>query len=143
EGRNLYKQLAIGKEQTKAWESWNYLLSVMLSPMSFAKMLNRHLFGNKSHASVRREILASIIAISWALYNRAIIEQEKIMDRGSFTIHDPEYRLYNYLLNYIQLATRSSNPGFFISANDFGYDRNPKEYRSSHYLEDEMQHGGD
>lgn len=143
EGRNLYKLLGLGKEQSKAWESWDYLLGALLSPMTLTKIINRRLRGNSDHSHVRREILASIIAISWALYNRAIIEQNKVMDRGSFAIHDPEYRLYNYLLNYIKLATRNSSPGFFLGANDFGYDRNPREHRSSHYREDIKQHGGD
>lgn len=87
------------------------------------------LIGKKSKGTTlesqeQQELLARIIAIMWKLNAKAASQGEGFTS-GSFKVIDPGYKLYNFLLKYVNLARKQSS--------SFAYERNPQKGQSSHY----------
>ncbi len=141
--RGLYRQLEIetlraGQEDTGAVSQLRWLLSA--APV---KALNRSVRGDTEHADARRDYLAGVLLMMWAVVGDGA-KEGKLVARGSFKIVDPDQRLFQCLQNYVKLATGQEEPGFLT--NDFAYLRSP-DYPvlplSSHYKTDPLQYGID
>ena len=95
-------------------------------------------FDYSSTDEYRQEYLSKITALSWPLVEFA--KQTGIVhESGSFTIIDPDYKLYNFLLDYVKHVTGNNNPAnqsWFATKNNFAYRRDPKAWviaGSSHH----------
>ncbi|MED5463135.1 MAG: hypothetical protein VX699_00660, partial [Myxococcota bacterium] len=141
--RGLYRQLEIETLRTEhegsgAISQLRWLLST--APM---KALNRSVRGDTEHAEARRDYLAGVVLMMWAVVGDGA-KEGKLVARGSFKIVDPDQRLFQCLQNYVKLATGQEDPGFLT--NDFAYLRSP-DYPilplSSHYKTDPLQYGID
>lgn len=77
--------------------------------------------------------LDQIIAIAWALFNKAI-EKGQGFTGGTIVVIDPEFALYHFLFNYICFVNPNirpgQNPSNIIADNIYGYSR-----RSTHFTE--------
>ena len=141
--KGLYDQLKLdnlieAKTETGMLAGMQWLLSA--APV---KALNRKLRGNLEHATERRDALAGIVLMMWALVGDGAAKG-KLVERGSFKVVDPGQKLFQHLRNYVEFATGLKDPGFIT--NDFAYARNP-DYPvlplSSHYKQDSEQFGID
>jgi predicted DNA-binding protein len=77
--------------------------------------------------------LDEIIAVAWALFNRAV-EKGQGFTGGTIVVIDPEFALFNFLFNYVCFVNPQinpeKNPANIISSNLFGYSR-----KSTHFTE--------
>lgn len=90
--------------------------------------------GDEPYIKTRKNHLAAIIAVVWKLND---MMGENAFERGSFTLIDPEHRLYNFLLGYVKLTTGYDNPQalpFLLTSCNFAYRRDPQIYGSSHHV---------
>lgn len=115
-------------------------LRYLMSP-AIIKAANRFVRGDVIHAGQRRNYLTAIVCMMWAL-NQAASEQDKVIERGSFKLLDPDGKLFDFLHHYVQFSTGQEMPGTLFS-NDFAYARDPKFACSSHYKCDRDQFGID
>jgi hypothetical protein len=90
----------------------------------------------------RQDHLAAINSLMWSIHNKAITEQGKDVERGSFTLKDPDNKLFEFLLEYVKLANNGNTEGF-LTGSDLAYSRNPANRLSSHHKEDQQQYGID
>jgi hypothetical protein len=87
-------------------------------------ILGKKSVGTEEDKGDRRETLAKIIAMMWKIYDVARKRGEDGTST-SYKLIDPQGKLFNYLKNYVALASQQSNV--------FAYDRDPKKNKSSHY----------
>lgn len=83
----------------------------------------------------RKNQITSILAITWALEDLAT-KQGDAFERGSFSLMDPDHRLYNFLLDYVKLTTGYANPQevpYALTTCNFAYRRDPSLHGSSHH----------
>jgi len=141
--KGLYDELKLDNLiESKAETGMLAGMQWLLSPAP-VKALNRKLRGNIEHATERRDALAGIVLMMWALVGDGAAKG-KLVERGSFKVVDPGQKLFQHLRNYVEFATGLKDPGFIT--NDFAYARNP-DYPvlplSSHYKQDSEQFGID
>ncbi|MBP9752340.1 MAG: hypothetical protein KBD31_00810 [Proteobacteria bacterium] len=85
----------------------------------------------------QKNYLASIICIAWAL-NQMAQDKNQPFARGSYTIVDPDHRIYEYLKGYVALCTKTTEPeklAYAATSNNFAYRRDPTLGGSSHHKE--------
>lgn len=86
-----------------------------------------------SFLTQQKMMLDQIVAIAWAIYNKAV-EKGEGFTGGTIVIIDPEYALFNFLFNYVCFVNPTivsgKNPSLIISNNPFGYSR-----LSTHFVE--------
>lgn len=90
---------------------------------------------DETYNTTRKNQMIGIVAITWALADLAE-KQGDSFERGSFTIKDPEHRLYNFLLDYVRLTTGYDDPQtipYVLTTSNFAYRREPTLYGSSHH----------
>lgn len=108
-------------------------ISSFLAPSSFVRWALAS--SDLSYNTVRKNHLAAIILISWALLDKAK-NQGDYFERGSWSIVDPDHRLYTFLLDYVKLTTGSDDPKslpFVMTKSNFAYRRDPQLYASTHH----------
>ncbi|HXF90429.1 MAG TPA: hypothetical protein VNJ29_00700 [Candidatus Nitrosotenuis sp.] len=84
---------------------------------------------------IQQEYLAKIVSLSWALYDLAKSKGEAF-PRGSFTIIDPDHRIYAFLLNYVSYVNNCTAPAqlpWILTSSNFAYRRDPDLMGSSHH----------
>lgn len=82
----------------------------------------------------RQNYLQSILSVMWFLYSEAINKGQAFTD-GSFTIIDPEFKLYRFLLYYARSFNDSlkgtiEDPAAKGSSNPFAYSRLSSHWQS-------------
>lgn len=102
----------------------------------FDKMVRKFFASNdENYVNSRKDSMAAIVCIMWSLVEKAALQNE-FFERGSFTIIDQDYRLHNFLLDYVKLVTDSENPKdlpFVKTMSNFAYRRDPTLKGSSHH----------
>lgn len=91
---------------------------------------------------IQDSYLQSIINLMWFLYSRAMAKNQAF-EEGTFVIRDEQHRLYDYLMNFVELANPTikksfEDPETNISQNQYAYSRS-----SSHFkLEQKITYDG-
>lgn len=105
---------------------------------SAVKSINRSYFNSQAdneYADSRRDYLAGVVAVMWALYNQAA-NQGDDFERGSYKAVDPHGKLFAFLKGYVCYATKMKEPneGYTgLKGNSFAYGRNDIILGASHY----------
>lgn len=94
-----------------------------------------------------QEYLAQIICLMWAVDDMAIRQQEGFK-RGSFTLIDPDYRIFNFLKTYVCLVNdvkKVDDLPYLITSSNLAYRRDPASSCTSHHTDqtDGPQYGID
>lgn len=90
----------------------------------------------------RQDHLAAINSLMWSIHSKAKETQNKDVERGSFTLKDPNNKLFEFLLDYVKLANNGNTEGF-LTGSDLAYSRSPANRLSSHHKTDHQQYGID
>lgn len=88
---------------------------------------------------IQRDYLNAIIAICWALFDRAVTQGNGFTG-GTIIFEDKGYKVFNFLFDYAKKAntdlTNNSRDAKFVSQNCFAYER-----QSSHFPEMQKDFG--
>ena len=84
---------------------------------------------------IRKSYLTKITTMMWGVFGESVDKKEGFV-RGSYKIIDPDFKLYNFLLDYVKLVTGSEDPKLLPygrTSSNHGYRRSPRLKGSSHY----------
>jgi len=86
---------------------------------------------SKSH----KEQLEDIINISYYFFSEALAKNQ-VYDEGSFVIHDKNFRIYEFLMDYVKSCNQNvtgtiKDPAFFKANNPYAYPRISTHHKKS------------
>ncbi len=84
-----------------------------------------------------QEYLAKIICLCWAL-NDLAVQQKECFTRGSFTLIDPNKRIFHFLKGYVCLVNNYTLMDFkpwVLTTSNLAYRRDPESNGSSHHTD--------
>lgn len=110
----------------------------MYSPIGLT-YLQKVLTHNQIEQMSQADYLHSIIGLTWHLYDHAAHKNEKF-DEGTFVIEDKDFKIYNFLMNYVQsvnptITGTNKDPLSHYSDNPFAYSRD-----ASHFIDQKKKY---
>jgi hypothetical protein len=91
--------------------------------------------GPSDAEQIRKDYLTKITTMMWGIFGESVDKNEGFV-RGSYKIIDPDFKLYNFLLDYVKLVTGSEDPKLLpygCTSSNHAYRRSPRLKGSSHY----------
>ncbi len=82
--------------------------------------------------ATQEEYLRSLVALNWFFYSFAL-ENGQGFDEGTFVIEDKDFKIYNFIMNYIKkfnptITGTIQDPLAFYSKNPFAYSRDASHF---------------
>ncbi|MDP3532511.1 MAG: hypothetical protein Q8S31_04405 [Alphaproteobacteria bacterium] len=122
-------------ELTK-YAPWREKLAIVSGGFRLAKSYAKNwLYGEDQTEKKRKDYLTKITTMMWGIFSESVDKKEGFV-RGSYKIIDPDFKLYNFLLDYVKLVTGSEDPKLLpygCTSSNHGYRRSPRLKGSSHY----------
>lgn len=110
----------------------------MYSPIGL-KCLKKVMNNDQLEKMSQADYLHTVIGLTWHLYDHAAHKNEKF-DEGTFVIEDKDFKIYNFLLNYVQsvnptITGTAKDPLSHYSDNPFAYSRD-----ASHFVDQKKKY---